>query len=151
MSHIHIPSEIPVKYFDRGGSWNMLFTGMMVIGVAAFGYTLMNDPDRAWQAYVSNWLFFTSVAMGAMIFTAATVIVKARWNWPIRRLGLAFVGFLPISFLLLLPMMSLGADYFPWIDMMATDVLVQKKAAYLNLPFLRTINLVVYLILCREA
>lgn len=142
MAHIHIPEQIPVRYLDRGGRWNMLFVGMMVLGTAAFGYTLVNDPDRAWQAYVANWLFFTSVATGAVIFTAATVIVKARWNWPVRRIGLAFVSFLPISFLLLLPMMSLGAEYFPWIDMMATDALVQKKAAYLNLPFLRTRNLV---------
>jgi Ni/Fe-hydrogenase subunit HybB-like protein len=147
MSHIHVPNEIPVKYLERGGSWNMVFAGMFVIGLATLGYTLMNDPDRAWQAYVANWLFFTGVALGAMIFTAATVIVKAKWNWPVRRLGLAFVAFLPISFLLLLPMMSLGADYFPWLDMMATDPLVQKKAAYLNLPFLRTRNIVGALVL----
>ena len=61
MAHIHIPADIPVKYLDRDGSWKMLFGSMFVVGLAAFLYTLSNDPDRAWQAYVSNWLFFTSV------------------------------------------------------------------------------------------
>jgi len=147
MAHIHIPSDVPVKYLDRDGSWRTTFGGMFVVGLAALVFTMMNDADRAWQAYVANWLFFTSVSMGAVIFTAATVIVKAKWNWPIRRIGLAFVAFLPISFVLLLPMMSLGADYFPWIEMMADDYLVQKKAAWLNLPFLRARNIVGALIL----
>jgi len=147
MAHIHIPSDVPVKYLDRAGPWKAVFGGMFLAGLVAFIVTLTQNADRAWQAYVANWLFFTSVAMGAVIFTAATVIVKARWNWSVRRIGLAFVAFLPISFVMLLPMMSLGADYFPWIDMMADDPLVQKKAAYLNLPFLRTRNIVGALLL----
>ncbi|MGI9626932.1 MAG: hypothetical protein ACR2QM_08865, partial [Longimicrobiales bacterium] len=33
-------------------------------------------------------------------------------------------------------------DYFPWMDLMATDPIVQKKAAYLNIPFLVARNVV---------
>ena len=44
-------------------------------------------------------------------------------------------------------MLTLGADYFPWIDMMATDYIVQKKQAYLNMPFLITRNVVGALLL----
>jgi hypothetical protein len=39
-------------------------------------------------------------------------------------------------------MLRLGGDYFPWIEAMASDPIVQRKAAYLNLPFLITRNLV---------
>jgi hypothetical protein len=147
MAHIHIPSEVPVRYLERAKNTNSIFVGLFVVGLAAFVYTLMQDADRAWQVYVSNWLFFTSIAMGAIAFTAATVIVKAKWNWSIRRVSLSFVAFLPVSFVLLLPMLGLGEDYFPWIHMMADDPIVQKKAAYLNMPFLITRNVVGALIL----
>ncbi len=76
--------------------------------------------------------------MGGVLFAVATWIVKAKWNWSVRRVSQSFAAFLPISFLLMLPMLGLGRTYFPWIDMMATDPIVQKKAAWLNMPFLVT-------------
>ncbi|NIW35091.1 MAG: hypothetical protein GWN32_00455, partial [Gemmatimonadetes bacterium] len=100
------------------------------------------DPDAAWISYVTNWLFFTSIAMGGVLFAVATWIVKAKWNWSVRRVSQAFAAFLPISFVLMLPMLSLGEEYFPWIEMMETDPIVQNKRAYLNLPFLVTRNVV---------
>jgi hypothetical protein len=39
-------------------------------------------------------------------------------------------------------MLGLGEGYFPWIEAMAHDPIIQKKAAYLNLPFLITRNVV---------
>jgi len=54
----------------------------------------------------------------------------------------AFAAFLPVAFLLLIPMLFLRENYFPWIEAMAHDPIVQKKAAYLNVPFFMTRNLV---------
>ncbi len=142
MAQIHIPREIPVRYLQRSSGANVLFVILILLGGTAFVATLLRDPAQAWRAYVVNWLFFTSIAAGAVAFLAATTITKARWNWSVRRLGLAFVAFLPFSFLLLLPMLGLREGYFPWIEAMAHDPVVQKKAAYLNIPFLLTRNLV---------
>ena len=136
MHDVPIPSELPARYLDRSRGGVVLAALLTAIGAAAFVACLFINPDRAWQAYVSNWLFFTSIAQGAVILCAATVITKARWNWSVRRISLAFGAFLPVSFLLLLPMLTLRENYFPWIDLMATDELVQAKAAYLNIPFL---------------
>ncbi|RMH25331.1 MAG: hypothetical protein D6692_11340, partial [Planctomycetota bacterium] len=147
MAHIHIPSEIPLKYVRRPSSWAALCGVLFVIGLGTFVYTLNADPVRAWSDYVSNWLYFTSVAMGAVLFGAVTWIVKAKWNWSVRRVSLAFGAFLPISFLLLLPMLGLGENFFPWIAEMAHDPIIQKKAAYLNKPFLMTRNVVGALLL----
>ncbi len=142
MAQIHIPDEIPVRYLPRSRGANVFFGILILMGILAFAATLLADPARAWRAYVVNWLFFTSMAAGAMAFTAATVITKARWNWSVRRVGFAFSAFLPIAFVLLLPMLGLREGYFPWIEAMAYDPIVQKKAAYLNIPFLITRNLV---------
>jgi hypothetical protein len=148
MAQMHIPPEIPVRYLPRSTGANAFFAALVVLGAAAFGWTLFQDPERAWRAYVVNWLFFTSVATGAMALMAATTITKARWNWSVRRVGLAFSAFLPISFLLLLPMLGLREGYFPWIEAMAYDPIVQKKAAYLNIPFLIVRNVVGVAVLC---
>ena len=142
MSHVHIPSEIPIRYLQRSKTWDNIVVGMVVVGLASFIFALTQDSDRAWQAYVSNWLFFTAITMGAMLLTVATWITKAKWNWSVRRVSLSFVAFLPISFVLMLPMLGLGESFFPWIAEMAHDPILQKKAAYLNKPFLVTRNVV---------
>ena len=142
MSHIHVPSEIPIRYLPRSKNANMLFVGMFLVGLAGFVFALSTDPDRAWQSYVSNWLFFTNVAMGAMLLTVVTWMTKSKWNWSVRRVSLSFVAFLPIAFVMLLPMLGLGDSFFPWIEEMAHDPILQKKAAYLNMPFLVTRNVV---------
>jgi hypothetical protein len=120
---------------------------MFMVGLAGFVLALTTDADRAWQSYVSNWLFFTNIAMGAMLLTVVTCITKAKWNWSVRRVSLAFVAFLPVSFVMLLPMLGLGESYFPWIAEVALDPILQKKAAYLNMPFLLTRNVIGVLVL----
>ena len=138
MSLIHIPERIPVRYLARSKSANMIFAAMAVVGAVAFVLSLQRDATAAWASYVSNWLFFVSLAVGPIVFSAATTITKAQWNWSLRRIPLAFAAFLPVAVVLLLPMLGLGEEYYPWIALMADDPIVQKKAAYLNIPFLVT-------------
>ena len=147
MSHIHVPSEIPIQYLARSKKTERVFLGMFVVGLVGFVFSLVADSDRAWQSYVSNWMFFTNIAMGAMLLAVVTWITKAKWNWSVRRGSLAVVAFLPISFVMFLPMLTLGESYFPWITEVASDPILQKKAAYLNMPFLLTRNVIGVLVL----
>jgi Ni/Fe-hydrogenase subunit HybB-like protein len=142
MHDIPVPSSIQPRYLPRNRGTTLLLAGMVGVGALAFFALLASNPDRAWQAYVANWLFFTGIAAGAVLLSAITVIVKAKWNWSVRRLSIAFGAFLPLSYLLLLPMLRLRESYFPWIEKMEYDEIVQLKAAYLNIPFLVTRNLV---------
>src|SRR5690606_22613091 len=115
---------------------------LIVVGIVGFAGALVTDPHTAWVSWVSNWLFFTSVAIGAVAFAVATTIVKARWEWSTRRISFAFAAYLPFAFLTLLPMLSLDGEFFPWVEEMAADPILQAKQAYLNLPFLVVRNLV---------
>ena len=143
MAHIHIPSEVPVRYLPRSKNASMMAGVLFLVGLVSFVIRLSQDPDQAWISYVSNWLFFTSIAIGGVLFGVATWIVKSKWNWSMRRVSQSFVAFLPFSFLLALPMLlMLRENYFPWIDMMGVDPVVSQKEAYLNIPFLVTRNLV---------
>ncbi len=142
MAHIHIPDTIPARFLPRSKTLPLVFGAMVLVGAVAFVMQLRADAQSAWISYVSNWLFFSSVAMGAVIFAAVTTIVKAKWNWSLRRVSLSGAAFLPVAFVLLLPMLLLRENYFPWIEQLAYDPLVQAKAAYLNIPFLIVRNLV---------
>lgn len=141
MAHVHLPREIAVRYLPRSKGAGTLAGALFLIGLLSFVIRLSQDPLAAWISYVSNWLFFTSISIGAVLLAVATWITKAKWNWSVRRVSQAMVAFLPISLILLLPMLTLREGYFPWIEMMADDPIVQKKAAYLNIPFLVSRNL----------
>jgi hypothetical protein len=142
MAHIHVPSEVPIRYLPRSRNASTIAGALFVIGLVAFVIRLGQDPHSAWISYITNWLFFTSISIGGVLFAIATWITKAKWNWSMRRVSQSFAAFLPISFLMLFPMLGLGDSYFPWIEMMATDPIVQAKQAYLNMPFLVTRNVV---------
>ena len=140
MAHIHVPDQVSVRHLPRSRKANLLIGAFVVVGLVSFGMRWRQDPQAAWISYITNWLYFTSVSMGGLLLAIATWITKAKWNWSIRRISQSFVAFLPLSFLLMLPMLGLGESYFPWIEMMADDPVVQNKSAYLNMPFLVTRN-----------
>jgi magnesium-transporting ATPase (P-type) len=140
MAHVHVPSELHARYLPRSARADALAGTLFAVGLVSFIVRLFQDPQSAWISYVSNWLFFTSISAGAVLLAVATWITKAKWNWSVRRVSQAMVAFLPIAFVLLLPMLTLREGYFPWIEMMASDPVVQKKAAYLNIPFLISRN-----------
>lgn len=142
MAVTHAPAEIPVRYLARSGTANLVAGALFAIGLGAFVVRLGQNPQAAWTSYITNWLYFTSIAIGGVLFSVATWIVKAKWNWSVRRVSQSFAAFLPISFLLMLPMLGLGDTYFPWIGMMETDPVVANKQAWLNMPFLVTRNIV---------
>ncbi len=142
MAHIHVPAKVPVRYLPRSATANMVFGIMVVVGLVSFVIRLGQDPTQAWISYVSNWLFFTSISVGGVIFAVATWLTKAKWNWSLRRVSQSLVSFLPFSFLLLLPMLTLREGYFHWITEMAGDPILQAKSAYLNIPFLLARNVV---------
>ena len=142
MAHIHVPKDVPVRYLPRSSGANTLAGIFFVVGLLAFVFRLTQNPEQAWISYVSNWLFFTSISIGGVLFAVATWITKAKWNWSMRRVSQSFVAFLPFAFVLLLPMLTLREGYFHWIEEIAHDPIIQAKAGYLNIPFLVARNFV---------
>ena len=109
---------------------------LAIVGAAVF--ILMaagEDPGRAWRIFHVNFLVFTGISIGAVIFTAAAQLSNARWHGPLRRIAEAFVAFLPVSYLLYWIVVLFGRNYlFPWLHL--HDPLIEAKRGYLNLPFL---------------
>jgi hypothetical protein len=104
---------------------------LIVVGVAAFAAALLTDVERAWRAYHFNWIYFTTIAQGAVMLAVVVSLAKGMWSRPVRRFALSFVAFLPVAYLLMIPIF-IGAEHiFPWIHHP-----VPGKDVYLNVPFM---------------
>jgi hypothetical protein len=130
----HDVKELPVLPFRRlesPGLVRMLSLVFLVLGAIALVASFLTDVPRAFRAYHFNWLFFTTVAQGAVTLAAVVTITRGLWSRPIRRIGLSLVAYLPVAYLLVLPILFGAKHIFPWVEHP-----VEAKAAYLNLPFM---------------
>ncbi|MEJ2041309.1 MAG: hypothetical protein P8X55_20625 [Desulfosarcinaceae bacterium] len=111
----------------------IIFISLMVaVGVGTFAVQVaIGDADKAWQAYLINFLLFSAIAHGALLFSTLMQAVHARWGGVLADLAEAFSAFFPVSFFLFLGLFWGKAHVFPWL---LEDL--HGKEAWLNLPFL---------------
>jgi hypothetical protein len=138
MAHDNTAADVPFARLDPvPGTLRGAIVALIVIGLISFIAALFTNADRAWHAWLFNWLYFTSLAQGAGIVAVMVSITRGAWSRTIRRIALAFVAFLPIAFLLMLPMLFAADHIFPWLHEP-----VPGKEAWLNRPFLIIRNVV---------
>jgi hypothetical protein len=120
-----------------------LFAALALLGFGAFVFqTAAGDPARAWQAYLINFLLWSAIAQGGLLFSVVMHITKARWSGRMQSLAESFAAFFPLSLVLFLGLF-LGKDYlFPGLHGE-----VRGLKIWLNLPFLFSRDLVGLLLL----
>ncbi|NIQ37547.1 MAG: hypothetical protein GTN81_03015 [Proteobacteria bacterium] len=112
--------------------WMILFLLLVIAGGGAFLIGISGpQAQRAWQAYLVNYAFWSGLAFGAVVFVAILNLTKARWARPLKRFAEAPAAFLPVSFVLFWALYFGREDIFPWIHEP-----VQGKEAWLNVGFL---------------
>jgi hypothetical protein len=145
-----VPAAIPFRTLDPvSGTVKAVLAVLVAIGVvAALLAALGDDPGRFWQALLFNWLFWSSLAMGMVMFAVALHVTNADWAWSIRRFALGGATFLPISFVLLFVVLIGGHEtYFHhWLHV-SGDPVLEAKSAWLNWPGLAIRDVVVVAIL----
>lgn len=83
------------------------------VGFIILAFTAQSP--RVWDAYLVNWLFWTGLAQGGVLFHAVTNVSKGRWSAPLVRIAEASVAFLPVSFVLFLVMWFGRTQLWPWV------------------------------------
>ena len=136
------PNETKTENLNKSPvSW--IFSILILIGLAAFIYGIMSPhPEKAWQAYLINFLLWSAIAQGAVLFSAVMHMTKARWSGPLSALSESFAAFFPLSFVLFLLLFLGRAHIFPWLH---EDL--HGKEVWLNIPFLFTRDCIGLLIL----
>jgi hypothetical protein len=112
--------------------------GLVTFVAGLFG----QHPERAWQAYLINFLLWSAVAQGGLLFSAVMHTTKARWSGQLSRISESFAAFFPVSFLLFLVLLFGRDQLFPWLHQ---DL--HGKEAWLNIPFLFSRNIFALIVL----
>ncbi len=119
--------------------------GLFIVGVAAFGFTLTVDKDRAWHAYLAGYMYFFIIAIGGLFFTSIQHVTRAGWSVNVRRFCEALASYLPVAFVFGLILLAGGNSLYEWFDHAKVEAnpLLAHKASYLN-PTFFVIRLVVF-------
>ena len=127
-------AEKPPNYspLSISRAWIIIFSASTLTGLLAFLWGVSGPAAlRAWQAYLINFVYWTGLSFGAVLFVAVLNMTNAVWGRPLKRLAEALGTFLPASFILFW-VLYLGKDeIFPWIK----DPLPEKQS-WLNPGFL---------------
>jgi hypothetical protein len=126
--------------------WLMpLFLVLAAVGLLVFLIGAVTGEDRAWHALLYNWTYFTLISSAGVAVVAVQRITTARWSRPVVRFLEGYVAFLPVAFVILLLIVTVGREHiFPWAHEAPH---VPEKALYLSPGFFVPRVLVVFLII----
>ena len=134
------PTTIRRRLIERSlaGRYDLflgLGAGLAILGLILFVLALSGgQAARAWQLVHVNWLYFTGLATGSVAFAAVQKITNAKWSGLMIRFAEAAAAFLPISFLGLLLIFTLGYDSIYGPMQAALHELQHGKAVWLSHP-----------------
>ena len=107
------------------------------IGIAGLLALGGGQPQQALAAWLVAFLFFLSLALGALYLVLILYSVQAGWGIVIRRLGEICASTIPLFALLFVPILLGMRSLYPWTVPGAADhdPILRWKAPYLNPTF----------------
>ncbi len=123
-----------------GHPWNRLPAiggAAAVLGIAACAILGAGNPKQFFFSWLVAFLFFLSLALGALFFVLIQYATQGGWGIVLRRLGETVFAMLPVMAALFLPLLLGLGHLYSWSVAGAAehDALLRWKAPYLNVPF----------------
>ncbi len=116
--------------------------GAIVCVIGAF----ISGKAQFFESYLYAFIFWNGLGLGCLSALMLHHMVQGRWGYMIQRMLEAGARTLPVTALLLLPILFLaGPSLFPWMPggRLADSEIVHEKLQYLNTPFF-TVRAFVY-------
>jgi hypothetical protein len=141
MAHdLRIPDAIPFRTLPKplAAAVKIGIAVLLLIGVAAWHprSCLVASRTGSGRRFLFNWLFWSSLAIGMVMFAVALHLTEADWAWSIRRLRTRRRGLPPglvrpadrrlLRVGALLPPLAATREYF--------DPVIEAKRAWLTCP-----------------
>ena len=122
----------PLSQKVTAGGWGLLF-----IGVVCYGLAYLIDARHAAFVHVMNFLFLTSIGVGALFLIALEYVSGAVWSVPMRRVNEFLAALIPFAALMAIPLFFHLSDLYQWVNAaaMAHDPILKMKEPYLNVNF----------------
>ncbi len=123
-----------------GHSWNRLpivSAGLALLGAVGCAILGASNPKQFFFSWLVSFLFFLSLALGALFFVLIQYASQGGWGIVLRRIGESVFATLPVMAALFLPLLLGLHDLYEWshADAVEHDALLRWKAPYLNVPF----------------
>ena len=99
-----------------------------------------DQAPRVWRAFLINYLFFTSLAAGLVVWPAIIVTAGGDWMGPLEKVCWAGFSFSVPSLLALIVLWAGSQNWVPWLEPEA------HHAGWLNNTFLFARNLIMQLL-----
>lgn len=114
-----------------------LVVGGIGVAVLVAGAFVPETPAPFFRAYLVAFVFWWSIALGALALQMLHHLTRGAWGLVIRRILEAAARTLPFVGLLFIPLAFGLPHVFIWADpaKVAGDHLLEHKVAYLNVPF----------------
>jgi len=118
--------------------------GLILFGTVCCVLGFMMDVRLASFVQLMNFLFLTSIGIGALFLVALEYIAGAVWSVPIRRVNEFLASLIPIAALMAVPLFFHLHELYQWVNAgtVSQDVVLKMKEPYLNVNFF-TIRFVV--------
>lgn len=95
------------------GAWKVVgAVGVAGLVVAAYGYT--TDPERFPFSYLFAFFVALSLALGSLFFVMILHMTKASWGVTVRRTAEQFMRPMPLFAILVIPLVLMLPQLFPW-------------------------------------
>ena len=109
--------------------------GGLAILLSLYGY--FSDAEQFFHSYLTAFVFWTTLSVGALFFLLVHYLAGSVWCIVFRRIAEALAANLPYLAIFSIPVLLGIGDLYHWSDpaVVATDHLLQKKSAFLNIPF----------------
>ncbi|MBI5869273.1 MAG: quinol:cytochrome C oxidoreductase [candidate division Zixibacteria bacterium] len=118
-------------------TWLTGAIGLVAIAAAVIMGLLSPDGGESFAtAYLTAFVFFLTLALGALFFVLLQHVTGAGWGVVVRRPAEAIAGVFPLFAVLSIPLLLNLHSLYPWTGAEAAgDHVLAGKAAYLNVPF----------------
>src|SRR5258708_33702372 len=123
-----------------GHSWNRIpaigAAGAVLGGIVCALLGAAN-PKQFFFSWLVSFLFFLSLALGALFFVLFQYACQGGWGIVVRRIGETVFATVPVMAALFVPLLFGLQDLYPWSVPGAAehDALLRWKPPFLNVPF----------------
>ena len=129
--------RFPARAFAAWGSL------LVLLGATAFLWALVGgNGARAWQSWHVNFMFWTGLAQGLVVFAATQKLAKGHWSGLLIRFAEAAAAFLAVSLLLYVGLFVGRFSIFSWLHEPRPDI-----GAWLTTKFFFVRNGSIYVLL----
>lgn len=133
-SHRNLDHHLDEAAWTRGRN-AIVFVTLVGLVASALGY--VSDARQFYASYLVNFMYFTTIGLGAMLFVTIQHLTGSAWSVTVRRLMENIMASTPVAALLFLVVLAGLPVLYEWAhpEFYRADPVLQMKMIFFNRNF----------------